>query len=323
MTCEGKMALPAVPSLVDDYTMRCAQLFAALGRHLNESERLHLQQTLLSQLTEAFNRSQRSSIVVTYQATVGAPLSYHIAPYYPSIEEIYQDWTNTRQPPYFGIEPDAKVMALLKKSNAELNCPVLDIGAGTGRNALAIARLGYQVDAVELTPKFSDILSESIRRESLSVRVICNDIFAAKEQLKVNYQLILLSEVVSDFRTTAQLRSLFELAAQYLKTGGELVLNAFMPQANFHEDDAAREFAQLVYSSYFTPQEITSALRGLPLELQSDESVYEYEQQHLPASSWPPTPWYPEWVSGQDIFDIRREDSPITLRWLVFKKFDM
>ena len=320
MTCEGKMALPAVPSLVDDYTMRCAQLFAALGRHLNESERLHLKQTLLSQLTEAFNRSQRSSIVVTYQATVGAPLSYHIAPYYPSIEQIYQDWINTRQPPYFGTEPDAKVLNLVENFDSRSDCRVLDIGAGTGRNALALARLGHPVDAVELTPKFADILNESARNESLSVRVICKDFFTLSNELDAAYQLIFLSEVVSDFRTTAQLRALFELAAQRLTTGGKLLLNIFTPEPHYCADDAAREFAQLVYSSYFSLDEITAALNGLPLELESNESVYDYEQNHLPPGAWPPTSWYSEWTSGLDIFELKREDSPITFRWLVFSK---
>ena len=36
------------------------------------------------------------------------------------------------------------------------------------------------------------------------------------------------SEVVHDFRTTKQLRAMFELAAQCLARGGRLVFNAFL-----------------------------------------------------------------------------------------------
>jgi len=58
----------------------------------------------------------------------------------------------------------------------------------------------------------------------------------------------------------------------------------------------------------------------LPLKLVSDESVYEFEKANLPAAAWPPTGWYEGWVSGQDVFDVEREMSPVELRWLVYKK---
>jgi tRNA1(Val) A37 N6-methylase TrmN6 len=35
---------------------------------------------------------------------------------------------------------------------------VLDIGGGTGRNALALARRGHPVDVVESTSKFADMI---------------------------------------------------------------------------------------------------------------------------------------------------------------------
>ena len=91
---------------------------------------------------------------------------------------------------------------------------MLDIGAGTGRNALALARRGHPVDVVEMTPKFADMIRLDAGRELLNVRVIQRDVFSRMDDLHRDYQLILLSEVVSDFRTTAQLRALFELAAQ-------------------------------------------------------------------------------------------------------------
>ena len=66
--------------------------------------------------------------------------------------------------------------------------------------------------------------------------------------------------------------------------------------------------------------EIAAAAAGLPLELESDDSVYDYEKAHLPATAWPPTSWYAGWVSGQDVFDVPREASPIELRWLGYRK---
>ena len=72
------------------------------------------------------------------------------------------------------------------------------------------------------------------------MRVIQRDVFSTMDDLRQDYQLILLSEVVSDFRTTQQLRGLFELAAQCLAPGGRLVFNAFLARDGYTPDNAAR-----------------------------------------------------------------------------------
>jgi 2-polyprenyl-3-methyl-5-hydroxy-6-metoxy-1,4-benzoquinol methylase len=320
MACEGKLTLPAVPSMLDDYTRRCAELFAAQGRTLSETELAQLKNILEGQLKEAFNRSQRSHITVSYKAAVGGVLNYFVAPQHATLEQTYEHWVSTRKPPYFGTEPDAKVLAVAKQLVAPQGKSVLDIGAGTGRNSLALARLGFAVDAVEMTPKFAEILTAAAQQESLNVRVICKDVFAVSNDLKGPYDLILLSEVVSDFRTVAQLRNLFELASQQLAPGGALLFNAFVSRPHYSADDAAREFAQQVYSCFYTPDELATASSGLGLALTSDESVHDFEKTHLPASGWPPTGWYSEWVSGLDVFQLSAEDCPISMRWLVYRR---
>jgi SAM-dependent methyltransferase len=197
---------------------------------------------------------------------------------------------------------------------------VLDIGSGTGRNTLALARRGHPVDVVEMTPKFADMIRADAERESLNVRVIERDIFSTEDDLRRDYRLILLSEVVSDFRTPQQLRAVFELATQCLVAGGHLVFNAFLAKPGYTPDEAARELGQQCYTTIFTAQELSSAASGLPLHLVSDDSVYEYEKAHLPEGAWPPTSWYADWVSGRDVFDLPREDCPIDMRWLAYQK---
>jgi len=76
-----------------------------------------------------------------------------------------------------------------------------------------------------------------------------------------------------------------------------------------------------MYTSIFTQQEMFTAAAGLPLKLTSDDSVYEYEKAKLPDGAWPPTGWYGNWVSGMDVFDAPREQSPIEMRWLVYQKW--
>ena len=96
-----------------------------------------------------------------------------------------------------------------------------------------------------------------------------------------------------------QLRAVFELATQCLVACGNLVLNAFAAQPGYAPDDAARELGQHCYTTIFTPQELSAAASGLPVQLVSDDSVDEYELSHLPEGAWPPTCWYADWVSGR------------------------
>ena len=318
----GRIRLPAVPALLDDYQALCERSFAALGVTFNAEQQARLKSVLAGQLAAAYAASPRAEIVIAYESPVGLTVNYTVTPSAASLGETYDHWVATREPPYFGTTADARVTALAAESPSPAACPVLDIGAGTGRNALALARRGHPVDAVELSGKFAAILREEAGRESLAVRVIEGDVFASLDDLRHDYGLVVLSEVVSDFRTTAELRRMFELAATCLAPGGRLVFNVFLPQVGYTPDAAARELGLQVYTSIFTYPEVAAAVAGLPLSLVADDPVHDYEQQNLPAGAWPPTTWYADWVSGLDVFDVPRHESPIAMRWLVWRKGD-
>ena len=318
----GRIRLPAVPALLDDYQALCERSFAALGVTFNAEQQARLKSVLAGQLAAAYAASPRAEIVIAYESPVGLTVNYTVTPSAASLGETYDHWVATREPPYFGTTADARVTALAAESPSPAACPVLDIGAGTGRNALALARRGHPVDAVELSGKFAAILREEAGRESLAVRVIERDVFASLDDLRRDYGLVVLSEVVSDFRTTAELRRMFELAATCLAPGGRLVFNVFLPQVGYTPDAAARELGLQVYTSIFTYPEVAAAVAGLPLSLVADDPVHDYEQQNLPAGAWPPTTWYADWVSGLDVFDVPRHESPIAMRWLVWRKGD-
>lgn len=325
----GKITLPAVPGMLDDYVCMCDTIFTALGRRFSTDERDHLKSLLAKELANAYAGSNRSNIVISYDAPVGTTLNYFIQPEWTSLADLYDNWVATREPPLFGTNPDARVWALAAESTDARTARVLDIGAGTGRNAMALARRGHPVDAVELTPKFAETLRAESYKNLLDIRVIDRDIFDAMDDLHKDYQLIILSEVTPDFRNLQQLRAVFELAADSLRPGGRLVFNAFLPRTGYVSDDAARglaaaarELGQQVYTGIFTGDEVDAAASGLPLRLTSNASVYEFEKANLPDGDWPPTGWYADWVNGLDVFDVPREQSPIEMRWLVYQKTD-
>jgi precorrin-6B methylase 2 len=316
----AQITVPAVPSMIDEYVTMCANVFAVAGVQYTAEQSAQLKAVLAAELDKAYTASSRSNIVISFHAPFGITMNYRLATESVTIGGAYDGWVSTREGPLFGTEPDARVWALASEAADPGTHPVLDIGAGTGRNALALARRGHPVDAVEMSPKFADIIRAEVHRDSLAVRVMNGDVFETMDGVRRDYQLIVLAEVVPDFRTTGELRGIFELAADCLAPGGRLVFNAFLARQGYTPDDAARELGQQCNTMIFTRDELATAASQLPVDLVGDDSAYEYEKTHLPEGAWPPTGWYDGWASGLDVFDLEREDSPVELRWLVYRK---
>jgi SAM-dependent methyltransferase len=316
----GQITVPAVPSLIDEYVKMCDNIFASVGVQYSPEEFAQLKTVLKTQLAQAYQASSRSNIVISFHAPFGTALNYRVNIEAVTMAGHYDGWVTTREGSLFGTTPDARVWALAGEAADPSSYRILDIGAGTGRNALALARRGHPVDAVEIAPKLAHIIRSEAERESLDVHVIERDVFATNDDVRDDYQLIVASELVPDFRTTQQLRSMFELAARSLAPGGRLLFNTFVPREGYIPDDASRELGQQCNTMVFTWEETSDAADLLPLKLVADDSAYEYEKSHLPEGAWPPTAWFANWASGLDVFDVTREESPIELRWLVYQK---
>ncbi len=312
--------MPAVPGLADEYVKVCEDMFASVGVERTAEQSAQLRTVLEDELGKAFTASPRSNVVLSFDVPFGTNLNYRVMAEWLPIEGAYDQWVATREPPLFGSEPDARVWALAGEAADPAACPVLDIGAGTGRNALALARRGHPVDAVEMTPKFAHIIRWEAQQQSLPVRIVQRDVFATTDGLSGGYQLIVVSEVVPDFRATQQLRELFELAARCLARGGRMVFNTFLARPGYVPDDTALEFGQQCNTMIFTRRDLEDAAAGLSLDLVADDSAYDYEKAHLPSAAWPPTGWFENWAHGLDVFDVAAGESPIELRWLVYQR---
>src|SRR3984885_1623173 len=316
----GQITVPAVPSLIDEYVKMCDNIFASVGVQYSPEEFAQLKAVLKAQLAEAYQASSRSNIVISFHAPFGTALNYRVTTESVTMAGHYDGWVTTREGALFGTTPDARVWALAGEAADPSSYRILDIGAGAGRNALALARRGHPVDAVEIAPKLAHIIRSEAERESLDVHVIERDVFATADDVRNDYQLIVASELVPDFRTTQQLRSMFELAARCLAPGGRLLLNTFLPREGYIPDSAALQLGQQCNTMIFTWDEMTSAVDPLPLVLAVEEFDYEEERTEQPEGAWPPTAWFANWASGLDVFDVTREESPIELRWLVYQK---
>lgn len=322
----GELSLPCAPALLDNYMQRLTLLFSTMGKSWSEEELQRLRQLLARKLEEGFRASPHSRLIVRYESdkfpsfpTVRLSVSVSILP--SSLEDQYKKWTQTREPPLFGSHPDAKVMAVAAELGDPKIAAILDVGAGTGRNTLPLARLGHPVQAIELAPAFVQQLLSSVQIEGLPVMVTQADVLDAKLQLPpAHYKLTIVVEVVSHFRSVQQLKQLLARMSATLCPGGLLLFNIFLAAEGYDPNLLTREMSELAWSSIFTRAELASATEGLPLQLLSDESVFEYERQHLPAEAWPPTGWFNQWATGRDLFPVIRGEPPMELRWLLYRR---
>jgi SAM-dependent methyltransferase len=325
LTAKAEILLPAVPGLVDHYVQGLAATWAALGRHFTPAELEHLKKILGDTLKQAFDASPYSRVAIAYETDPPpkTSLTWHMSIRFSTIEAEYAEWVALRTPPLFGHNPDSKVMDLARSLGPPGEVTVLDVGAGTGRNTLPLSREGFLADAVELTPSLSAILREEVEKEKLGVRVFEGSILDAALPVPQNhYRMILMSEVVSHFRNTDQVQTLFETANRLLVPGGILLFNCFVNLDGYKPDEAVRQMSEVMWCALFTRRELQDIAASIPFTLVSDESTLEYEKSHLPPEQWPPTGWYEAWTAGQDLFDISASKSPVEMRWITYRKGD-
>ena len=320
----GEISLPCAPSMLEHYLKTLTSTFELLGRPFSDAERANLRKILEKHLEKGWAESPYSKLVIQYH-TEPPPhpgINYTVNHVVNTIGDEYDKWVKTREPPLFGTHADAKVMRLAAELGPPAETPVLGVGAGTGRNTLPLARLGYPTDAVEIAPALAEVLRQMVASEKLGVQVFEGD--ALDPSLPIprdRYKLIVLAEVVaSHFREADQVRRLYERACDLLAPGGILLFSAFVAMDGYKPEAMAKEISQVSWCPVFSRHELEKATEGLPLERVADECVHEYEKEFLPPEAWPPTGWFVNWSLGSDLFALPAGRSPIEMRWLSYRR---
>jgi SAM-dependent methyltransferase len=319
LTFKGEVFFPCMPVMADEFSAKLVTVWATLGRPLSSEEREQLSSGLRAALTHGYEISPQGSIRVSWEASPGGPITYEAELHPLSLRERYDDWAETRTGPLFGAAPDAKVMSV--SSTLGEAAPVLDVGAGTGRNALALAAKGHPTDAVELVSAFCKTMRESATASSLPLRVFEADVLSDDLRLeRARYRLAFASEVLTHFGSADEARTLFVKLADALAPGGLLLFNVFLGKNGYEPNRLAREFGHTWFTSLFARSDLSFLVDELPFELVSDESVFEFEKAHTEPKAWPPTTWFTSWSQGSNVFDVPLGKAPIDLRWLVYRR---
>jgi SAM-dependent methyltransferase len=316
----GVLSFPCAPALIDHFVEQLGKTFAIYGRPFSEADLAKLREIVLRKAKEGFAISPHSRLEVGFQTQEppGDALDYQVRIVEVTTAQRYEFWVATRKPPLFGAHADGKALAVARSLGDPKELTALDIGAGTGRNAIGFAELGMTVDALEPVTALVTGLRASVAERGLAVNVIEGNMFDEGLPLRPEgYSLVFLAEVIaSHCRGLAELERMVRRSCELTRPGGVLLFNLFLTMDGYKPDDLARELSEVVWSVAFTRKELTTILDQLPLDLVRDESAFEVEKAASAPDAWPPTGWFPEWSQGQDLFDLPSGKSPLELRWI-------
>ena len=141
----GEVVFPAVPALVDHYLEILEQTAGALGRPFSDG-REGLRRLLLEKLEWGFRRSSSSTVRVRY-ATSPAPklgMDWTVSPHELTLDDQYREWPRRTTAAAFRNRSGRTPHAARADPRAAGVHSCLDVGAGTGRNTLPLARAGFR-----------------------------------------------------------------------------------------------------------------------------------------------------------------------------------
>jgi len=167
----------------------------------------------------------------------------------------------------WGLKPDRTLIEYAKivpKGN------VLDLGIGEGRNALFFAKMGYEVDGIDISQTAVERCIERAKTQNLKVKAEVRDLKEASVPQE-RYSVVIAAWVLNFF-TKAEVEKIVEKIKNALMKYGFVYIGAFSPSDPGYKK--AKENLQEVeentfYSSkrnqhfhYFTGEEIRSLFAG-------------------------------------------------------------
>jgi SAM-dependent methyltransferase len=323
-TMRGEVTFPCIPALAERYAQQVQGLARTLGQPFDAAALARLQALMAQRLEEGYGASPYSQLLVRYQTVPGPEpqLSWKVETVVVSSAQQARHFLRYRPPEVHDRYPDAKVEAIAATLGDPANAPILDVGAGPGRNAIALARRGHPVVAIEPNEAMAQQLRTMVERSGQSVQILERNILDGEFDLaRDRYAAILLTGVVPYFDQVDQLRLLFQKLAPALRPGGLLLFDAFVGTGGWVPTRLVREWGRVTDAYPLAAAELEAAIAGLPLVLVSDEDALAYERDRLSPEARQARPWFDRWASGSRLFQLPRDRvPPMSLRWRVYER---
>lgn len=201
---------------------------------------------------------------------------------------------------YNGVSADKKVLDTMQ-GYCPFGSDIADIGAGDGRNAIPLAKLGYNLDAFELSSKGRELIKE--RSQGLSnIRALPDDIFETPLP-KEKYSGIVLAHVTQHFNF-ADMTNAFSRFNEGLKKGGILLFDAL--EDTFQGLNDADNFDEIQGNFHFKPGFIGDLAQKIGFEV---KDVSDYAEDAACRGHY----YGEKWGFGKDAWLVK-------LKWFTLRK---
>ncbi|TQI67280.1 class I SAM-dependent methyltransferase [Clostridium sp. KNHs216] len=129
---------------------------------------------------------------------------------------------------------------------------ILDLACGYGRHTLSLARKGYPVVGVDITPEYIDDARKTAKTESLNAYFINSDIRAVRFENEFDVVLNLADDAIGYLETDEENLKIFDAVSHALKSGGKHfmdICNAehaehYFPRLNWEAGEKALALAK-------------------------------------------------------------------------------
>ena len=130
-------------------------------------------------------------------------------------------WTLDIQNQSWVEDTRKQVDFLIEKLELKGNEKVLDLACGFGRHSLELARRGFDVTGVDITPAYINYANEQAQKENLNAHFICSDIREVSFEDEFDVVLNMADGAVGYLENDTENLKIFFVVARSLKSGGK------------------------------------------------------------------------------------------------------
>jgi SAM-dependent methyltransferase len=182
--------------------------------------------------------------------------------------------------PFFGEAPDENLVEWAASGMLGTG-RALELGCGNGRNAIFLAKQGFDVDAVDYSAKAIDWARESTRTAGASVRLLCRSLFDVDADAR-RYDLVYDSGCFHHLPPHRR-GTYVELVERVLKPGGRYGLVCFRPEGgNGLTDREIYEQRRLGRGIGYDERQLRSLWDRAPFSLRALRQMHA----HPPDGKW-------------------------------------